>query len=67
MTVKHGNDIATWPVIGCRSKFRPWAKGASMVVELKQEDGSWLAMMAERLPVELDDEIKKYHFEFYER
>ncbi len=30
-----------------------------MVAELKMDDGHWEAFMADRLPTELDDEIKK--------
>ena len=41
----------------CGAKFVPWACGASMVVELNF-GGERHAILAERLPKELDDEIK---------
>ena len=48
----------------CGAKFIPWACGASKVVEIRVE-GVWHALLAERLPEELDDEIKKVLFEFH--
>ena len=42
----------------CGARFVPWAKGASKVVELKVKD-TFYAILADRLPEELDDEIKK--------
>ena len=50
------------PTCGCR--FRPWANGASKVVELRVMDKSY-AILAERLPVELDDEIKKAQYAWH--
>ena len=62
---KYGDDIADWPKVGCGAQFSPWKKGASMVVEIKQEDGSWDSVVAERLPSELDDAIKGHHAAYY--
>ena len=42
----------------CGVKFVPWKKGASKVVELNV-GGNVMAFLAERLPEQLDDEIKK--------
>ena len=36
-----------------------------MVVELKMANDEWESFMAARLPVELDDAIKKHHADFY--
>ena len=58
LTVKYG-PVEHWPQIGCGSKFRPWAKGASMVVELKMGNGEWQSFMPEPMPAELDDTIPK--------
>ena len=55
---RHGDDVSTWPQIGCKSIFKPWARGASMVVEMLAENGKWLSFMADRLPEQLDDAIK---------
>ena len=53
-----------WPALGCHCKFKPWAKGASMVLELHMGGGRWKAMSADRLPAILDDETKKKQREF---
>ena len=60
LRAKHGT-VEQWPGIGCGSRFVPWAKGASMVVELKMSTGEWQSCMADRLPAELDDELKCHH------
>ena len=54
-----------WPKIGCGSNFVPYAKGFSMVTEIKCPDGTWTAFSSDRLPPQLDDEIKKVQAEFY--
>ena len=64
MTDRHG-ELDKWPSLGCRCKFFPWAKGASMVVELKLDDDTWTAIMAERMPSTLDNAIKGHHAKFY--
>ena len=48
----------------CGSKFIPWARGASKVVELRVGNAIH-AILAERLPEELDDEIKKVQYEWH--
>ena len=63
----YGDDPLKWPGqgMGCGAKFAPWKRGPSKIVQLlldgKQE---WIEFPAERLPKELDDEIKKvlYHW-----
>ena len=62
---KYGEDLTQWPKIGCGNGFVPWKKGASMVVEVQLADKSWTSFMSERLPQELDDEIKKHYAAFY--
>ena len=62
---KYGKDPRSWPSFGCGAKFCPWKRGASKVVELKV-DGQWHAILAERLPEQLDDEIKKLQFAFHQ-
>ena len=52
-----GDDFNKWPSIGCTQGFRPFANGASLVVELKIGK-EWKAFVSERLPTALDDEIK---------
>eukprot|EP00975_Prorocentrum_lima_P033682 7068762-Prorocentrum_lima.AAC.1 len=32
-------SIDKWPKVGCGARFLPWAKGASMVAEMKMPDG----------------------------
>ncbi len=64
MIEKHGEDWNRWPPIGCGAKFFPWRRGASMVAELQMDDGHWEAFMADRLPTELDDAIKKCRADF---
>ena len=61
----YGDDFTKWPVIGCDSKFVPFAKGMSTVVEMRLEDGSWTAFAAERMPQELDDAIRGKSAEFH--
>ena len=55
-----GDEPDLWPGqdLGCGAKFAPWARGPSKVVEMKVE-GEWVCFLAERLPDQLDDEIKK--------
>ena len=48
----------------CGSKFIPWARGASKVMELKVGNAIH-AILADRLPVELDDEIKNVQYEWH--
>ena len=36
-------------------------RDSSQVVEMKLDDGTWMAFMTERLPQVVDDEIKKHH------
>ena len=62
---QYGDDWKKWPQPGCNSNFRPWRNGASMVVELKMGPNEWTSFMAERLPEELDDEIKKVHANYF--
>ena len=64
MTATYG-EVEKWPQLGCESNFVPFKKGGSMVVEIKQENGEWTSFVAERLPEELDDEIKRVHAHFY--
>ncbi len=64
MVERHGEDFNKWPAIRCWAKFFPWRRGASIVAELQMDDGTWEAFMADRLPTELDDEIKKCRADF---
>ena len=48
----------------CGAKFIPWARGCSKVLEIYTESDGWLALLAERLPEELDDEIKGVIYEW---
>ena len=48
----------------CGSKFVPWARGASKVMELKVGNAIH-AILAERLPLELDDAIKNVQYEWH--
>ena len=48
----------------CGAKFIPWAWGASKVVELTI-CGETHAILAERLPDQLDDEIKRMQYAFH--
>ena len=65
MTLKFGEDWRAWPKIGCGAKFVPYKKGKSRAIELKLDDGTWEAFLADRLPKNLDDEIKRVHADFY--
>ena len=47
----------------CGARFVPWAKGSSKVLELKVQD-EYFAILADRMPTELDDEIKKVQYEW---
>eukprot|EP00974_Lingulodinium_polyedra_P018838 1824413-Lingulodinium_polyedra.AAC.1 len=53
-----GSDVAVWPKIGCGANFKPWAKGATMVVEMLNNGGKWMAFLSDRLPEQLDDVLK---------
>ena len=43
----------------------PFKKKKSRAIEIKLDDGTWEAFLADRLPKNLDDEIKKVHADFY--
>ena len=62
---KWGEDVSKWPQIGCGANFKPWSRGASMVVEMMAHDGQWISFMADRLPEQLDDVIKAHHAAFH--
>ena len=62
---KEYGDEENWPKIGCGATFVPWKKGMSMVAEVKCADGRWEAFVADRLPTQLDDEIKRVHAAFF--
>eukprot|EP00975_Prorocentrum_lima_P011876 2526335-Prorocentrum_lima.AAC.1 len=47
MKEKYSEKVEAWPEIGCGARFVPWARGASMVMEVQMSDGSWEAFMAE--------------------
>ena len=41
-------DTSKWPCIGCEGQFVAYARGPSMVCEMKTEKGDWTAFAAER-------------------
>jgi hypothetical protein len=63
---EYGSDFNRWPRIGCEQGFRPFANGASCVVELKIGD-EWKAFVSERMPPALDDEIKGRNYQYFQR
>eukprot|EP00975_Prorocentrum_lima_P013557 2879640-Prorocentrum_lima.AAC.1 len=65
MKEKHTADVTKWPDVGCGTRFVPWARGASMVVEMQMVDRTWVAFMAERFPEVLEEEVKKVQEAFY--
>ena len=63
----YGDDITAWPQRGCQAKFKPFARGASRVIEMRNsETGEWKAFLAARVPEQLDDEIKKVRAQFFQ-
>ena len=62
---KEYGEVTAWPKIGCGSDFTAYKKGYSMIAEVKCPDGVWAAFSADRLPAQLDDEIKKVQAAFY--
>ena len=63
MVEAYGRNWKSWPQIGCGARFIPWARGASIILELKCGD-SWMAMAAVRPPPILLDEIFRVRYEF---
>ena len=63
MMAMYGRDWKMWPQVGCGAKFVPWSRGPSTILEL-QCGNSWIAMVAERCPPILLDEIYKVRYEF---
>ena len=65
-----GGDPGKWPTHGCGARFAPHKRGPSKVVEfdIEDDDGTKarVSFLAERLPVELEDVIKKVHKAFHE-
>ena len=51
-------DNASWPMLSCDAQFVLWRRGPPQAVEVKRPDGTWVAAVAERMPLELDDAIK---------
>eukprot|EP00975_Prorocentrum_lima_P052323 10963058-Prorocentrum_lima.AAC.1 len=48
MKEKHSEKVETWPEVGCGARFVPWARGASMVMEVQMTDGfqkSWMTSL----------------------
>ena len=66
MKQKWGIHKKAWPDPCCGAKFVPWARGASKVIELRMQDGNWACILAERMPQQLDDEIKQVLFAWHE-
>ena len=67
MKHKHGDDIQEWPKIGCQAVFKPWARGPSKALQMREdENAKWWILMAEYIPAIIDDEIKKVQQHFYE-
>ena len=63
-----GPDPDKWPKRGCKANFSIWGKGPSNVVIVKVTEGmteEWVCFMAVRLPVELEDEIRKVQEAFH--
>eukprot|EP00959_Pyramimonas_sp_CCMP1952_P406164 8512190-Pyramimonas_sp.AAC.1 len=60
-----GADCEGWPDYGRKSKFLPLQSGPSMAVEFNVGNG-WEALAAERLPQQLDDDVKECHCKFYD-
>jgi len=58
MTRMFGPDRRNWQTPCCGANFAPWRKGASKVIELRDASGEWKAILADRLPEQLDDQIK---------
>ena len=52
----------------CGARYFPWARGESQVVEVDLDDGNGkpetYCFIADRIPKQLDDEIKKFQAEF---
>ena len=63
MVEAYGRNWKSWPQIGCGARFIPWARGASIILELKCGD-TWMAMAAVRPPPILLDEIFRVRYEF---
>eukprot|EP00975_Prorocentrum_lima_P063832 12893897-Prorocentrum_lima.AAC.1 len=47
MKEKYSTQVDNWPKVGCGAKFLPWGRGASMVMAMQMNDGSWEAFMAD--------------------
>ena len=62
---QYGSNIEWWPQPGCSAKFIPYARGASQVLEIQMPDGTWEALLCERVPEVLDKEIKRHLLEFH--
>jgi hypothetical protein len=63
-----GDDPLKWPGqgMGCGAKFAPWRRGPSKIVEILIDGkNEWVAFPAERLPEQLDDEIKKVLYQWH--
>ena len=57
---EYGEETSSFPHIGCGCNFIPFAKGPSMVCEIRmnQNCGEWEAFLADQTPPALDDQLK---------
>ena len=44
MVEKYGDDDTKWPQPGCGARFKPWHRGASKVIEMRDAEGEWHAI-----------------------
>ena len=52
-------SLDRFPIMGCSQKFYPFAKGPSMVFEFRSSKGTWHAVVAERPPTLLQNDLEK--------
>ena len=63
----YGPDPKKFPHFGCGAHYRPWARGPSMVCEIKMNGKYWEAFLADHLPQALDDQMKKVNYDLLSR
>jgi hypothetical protein len=64
LEVQYGSLKDAYWAIFCGCKYRPWANGESMVLELRASDGTWYTVISEFMPTLLSDELQKYQKQF---
>ena len=58
-------EESNWPDFGCGSRYYPWERGESKVVEVENANGDTISFLAARFPTKLHDAIMSCQEELF--